>query len=256
MSRSRSSLGNWITSDWWLGVSGLAGAVGAVAAILQLILDRGSVLWVLPAGAFVLLAAAALTVAARRDVRERVIVIHDHRRDALRYYQQFCELLRGIRHEIYQAGGGFHGRDALSREYGEMVNQATRTALDSGATLYRIQTSDRTGRDWSNGLAAMIDDYPGRAFIYKDLAQPVFATIGVYDPDEKHCVVHVTIQAEHTYGLGQDARVVAAVFIFGNRELARGLQALFAQRIKALGDPMTAGLVRALVAEHDDTSAV
>jgi hypothetical protein len=256
MSRSRSPHGNWMTSDWWLGISGLAGIVGAVAAILQLLLERGSVLLTALAGAFVLLAVGALTFASRRGIRERVIVIDDYRRDAPSYYEQYCEMLRQARHVIYLAGGGFHGRDALSREYGEMVNQATRRALDAGARLYRVQTSDHTGRHWSNGLAAMIEDYPGRVRVYKDLGRPVFADIGVYDPDEKDCAVHIAIKAEHTYGLGRDARVVGALLIFGNRELARGLQGLFARRMKVLGEPMTAAEVRALAAEHDDTSAV
>jgi hypothetical protein len=246
----RSPLPGLMHREWWTGVSGLAAVVGLVLSVVQILIDQRIRVPLAALAAASLLLAAVLVVLARRP-RQRVLLINDYRHDADRYYQAVCQVLGNVRSELYYAGGGFHGRDRSSREYGAQVNQATDAALRAGARLYRIQTSDRTGREFAQGLADMVRDHPGRAFVYPDFGPSAFVDVGVYDPDEPECVVQIVIKAERTYGVGGDARAGGTLFIFGNRELAQGLQRLFAKRIASLDPPMTADEIRALGADRD-----
>jgi hypothetical protein len=246
----RNALEGLMHRDWWAGISGLVAIVSLVVAVAQLLLDQRVRLSSAVLVGASLVVGVVLLVLMRRP-QQRLLLINNYRTDAARYYETVCQVLAGVRQELYYAGGGFHGLDDRSRRYGAQVNQATEQALRAGVRMYRVQTSDHSGEEWSRGLAAMLRDHPGRVEVYQDFGPSMFVDVGVYDPDDRNCVVQLVIKAERTYGVGGDARAGGTLFIFGNRELARGLQRLFARRIASLGPPMTEPEILALGTARD-----
>lgn len=235
--------------QWWPAVGGLAGVAGVIIALVQFFLVSPSRILILSSAVFLLLLVVALAVLVthnRRQPTQLLININSPEREK-RYYELYARAVRGVKKEIYHAARGFDGLTDRSAQYSNMISLATREAIQGGARLTRIQTSGQVSDSWAEGYARLVEDFPQLVSIYADLSDPTLTNVIVYDPEEGSSVVQIIFEAETYLGDRQIFRLVGALFLFGNEEVARGLQRLFVNRLKAIqGQKLSAAALRNL----------
>jgi gamma-glutamylcyclotransferase (GGCT)/AIG2-like uncharacterized protein YtfP len=231
----------------WAAVGAIAAVAGVVVAIVQVYIARPSIVLISALAGLLLLTAGLLIASVKLQVRrlgQRVYVIKNKRHEQ-RYYDAFAAALRSSRDQIYYAGRGFDGLTPESKDNADRIVEATREGLRNGAKLCRIQTSSHVSEAWAEAYAALAEQYKSDVSVFQDLGDPTLVNIGIYDPNSDHCIVQVVFEVQQHHWPEPIHRVVGGCFIYGNKELARGLQALFLQRLETLAK-LSADEIRAL----------
>lgn len=142
----------------------------------------------------------------------------------IEYYRVLAESIRHARTAIYRSGRGFSGQAKTSFSHG--LVDAEDFALANGVKIVRIQTSDRTSKDWAERYAALIEKYPEQLRVYADFKDPLLVNLGLIDPEGKHPEIQILFESVATMGRASYP-ADAAISVDGQARFARSLKEQF-----------------------------
>jgi AIG2-like family len=141
----------------------------------------------------------------------------------IEYYRVLAESIKHAQTAIYRSGRGFsEARKSFSHD----LIEAEACALRNGVKIVRIQTSDRTSKDWADRYAALIEKYPGQLRVYADFKDPLLVNLGLIDPEGKHPEIQILFESVTTAG-GASYPADAAISVDGQARFARSLKEQF-----------------------------
>jgi hypothetical protein len=114
------------------------------------------------------------------------------------YYGILAESIRGSGTVIYRSGRGFTD-EPLNRFSRDLVS-AEEFALKQGVKIHRIQTSDHVSKEWAEHYARLVEEYPGRLFVYADFRDPALVNVGLIDPQGPQPEVQMLFESVTTAG--------------------------------------------------------
>ena len=148
----------------------------------------------------------------------------------IEYYRVLAESIKRAKTVIYRSGRGVsEARKSFSHD----LIAAEDFALRNGVKIIRIQTSDRTTKDWADRYAALIEKYPGQLQVYADFKDPLLVNLGLIDPEGKRPEIQILFESVTTAG-GASYPADAAISVNGQARFARSLKEQFENWINRL----------------------
>ncbi len=162
------------------------------------------------------------------------------------FYKALAQSIRTAQQVIYRSGRGFS--DGAKSSFVQELILAEDLALASGVKIIRIQTSDRTSKDWAERYAALVERYPDLLNVYADFKDPLLVNIGLVDPDGKNPQVQILFETATSAGRGSYA-ADAAMSFDGQARFALSLKQQFEEWADRLR-PLDADEVRQLAQRY------
>lgn len=164
-------------------------------------------------------------------------------------YKYCIRHIREAEQAIYKTGRGISRFSGMNKKVAADVVKAEHEAADRGVEILRIQLGPHVSGDWAQTYAELARAHPESVTVYEDFQKETSITVAVIDPEGDRPVVEMLFENRSHSGHAERFKTVAALFVYGSRDLAKSLKDQHeerAQRLETEGRRMTPEKIHAL----------